>query len=74
MNNREHMRGPRPVRSLILLLLGLAVLSSGCPEASSSGGPVDACEKTGQQCRISDGKLGVCIKQTDGDVECQSQH
>ena len=62
-------------RSTLLLLLGLLVLSQGCPDASQHGGraPVETCESPGQVCRFAPGQLGVCTPRGDG-IICQSQH
>jgi hypothetical protein len=56
-----------------LLGLVLAMATAGCPDASSSN-VVETCQKTGQKCRLDEGKLGVCMKKTDGTFQCQSQH
>lgn len=56
---------------LVALLIGLP----GCPGGSdASGAPVDTCQKTGQQCRLGNGKLGVCTPAPDGDLRCTPQH
>lgn len=66
----SHHSGP-----IFVALLGLTLLASGCPDTSgSSGGPVDECQKTGQQCRLGDGQLGVCTKTVDAEFACEPQH
>ncbi|QDG52276.1 hypothetical protein FIV42_16480 [Persicimonas caeni] len=58
----------------LLISLVAAVLLAGCPQPNEVSGPVDVCEKIGQQCRMGGGKLGVCNMKPDGTFECVSQH
>ncbi|MBK9001649.1 MAG: hypothetical protein IPM35_38500 [Myxococcales bacterium] len=54
------------MRALAFALLSLCL--SGCPGSSSGGtggGPSAACTKRSEQCKLSDGVLGVC-----NDVAC----
>ena len=62
------MRKHRIAIVVITLLLG------GCPTDAKRSGPVDTCEKAGQQCRIGGGKLGVCSMNASGELFCMSQH
>jgi hypothetical protein len=57
---------------IIIALIGLV----GCPGQDGSAGPVDTCQKAGQQCRIGGGQLGVCVAKTgqELELECASQH
>jgi hypothetical protein len=43
----------------VALLLGCALLSVGCPDASPAR-PKDQCSKAYEQCALADGLLGVC--------------
>jgi hypothetical protein len=68
-------------RSLLLVLvLGTALL--GCPpddkKQPAPAAAAKACEKVGQSCEFSPGKLGTCVQKddckTDRCFDCQSQH
>ena len=61
-------------RSLLLCIWLLLLAATGCPKAGESGGPVDACSETGQQCRLGGGQLGVCTMNTAGELRCAPQH
>lgn len=63
-----------PRLAAAILLIGLLVAASACPDTSESGGPTDTCESVGQQCRLGGGQLGVCTSNADGDLECVPQH
>ena len=62
--------------------VAFAVLLMGCPpddkKNPASSSPTKACEKVGQSCEYSPGKLGSCVVkdgcQGDGCFVCQSQH
>lgn len=56
------------------LLIAFFVVLAGCPSASDETNVVDECSKTGVQCRMGGGKLGVCMMNTDGAFDCVSQH
>ena len=56
------------------LLLLLVVIAAGCPTSADETSVVDECTKTGVQCRMGGGKLGVCMMDTDGTFDCVSQH
>lgn len=58
----------------LVVSLSAAALLAGCPQSNEASGPVDTCEKTGQQCRLGGGQLGVCHMKPDGQYECVSQH
>lgn len=66
----------------LLSSLVLVALMTGCPpddkKAPVSSSPTKACEKVGQSCEFSPGKLGTCIVkdgcQGAGCFVCQSQH
>lgn len=58
----------------MLIIVVMASMLAGCPQEGGSGGPVDTCEKIGQQCRMGGGQLGVCSAGADGELECVSQH
>ncbi len=79
----EQTHAPFPPERLpglpaVALLGALIWALSGCPGGSesseSSGGPVDECRETGQQCRLGDGKLGVCTREVEGEIDCVPQH
>lgn len=60
------------IRLFISLLA--ATLLAGCPQPDEASGPVDTCEKSGQQCRLGGGQLGVCHMTPRSAFECVSQH
>lgn len=59
------------------LALALAWLAWGCEPPEGASGPVEVCEKIGQQCKLGGGKLGVCQPAGEpgsGQLACMSQH
>lgn len=64
------------------LLVGAVVALFGCPpddkKAPAPSGAPGACEKVGQSCEYSPGKLGTCVQKDDCKTGacfvCQSQH
>jgi hypothetical protein len=66
------------------LVLTLVVALLGCPPddkkapAGQPSGAAGACEKVGQSCEYSPGKLGTCVQKDDCKTGacfvCQSQH
>jgi hypothetical protein len=64
-------------RGALLIFIGLAIF--GCPTKSGKKEPTrKACTAFGQQCELSQGKLGTCVIRdncTDRNcLVCQSQH
>jgi hypothetical protein len=65
------------MRALVLLL---PLLFAGCPPSGEKSAPAKParCTKVGDQCEVSPGKLGACVRRDDctqGDCfVCQSQH
>ena len=65
-----------------VFVLGLVVVLLGCPPDDKrvpvQGGATGACEKVGQSCEYSPGKLGTCVQKdeckTGACFVCQSQH
>jgi hypothetical protein len=71
--------GSRVFAPFLALLLAAALL--GCPpDDKKSPAPTasGACEKVGQSCEFSPGKLGTCVQKDDCKTGncfvCQSQH
>jgi hypothetical protein len=71
------------MRALALLVLVSALASTllGCPpDDKKAPAPTrtGACEKVGQSCEFSPGKLGTCVSKDDCSAPpcfvCQSQH
>lgn len=68
------------VWSLLLSSLGVLVLLGCPPDDKKSPAPTasGACEKVGQTCEFSPGKLGTCVQKDDCKTGscfvCQSQH
>ena len=64
------------------LVLGAFVALLGCPPADKKAPPpgsaTGACERVGQSCEFSPGKLGTCVQKdeckTGACFVCQSQH
>ena len=64
-----------------VLIAALAALL-GCPpedkRTPTPSGPAGVCEKVGQSCEYSPGKLGTCVQKDDcksgACFVCQSQH
>lgn len=60
----------------VALLSGCPQNQQGAPQKAPEGAA--ACEKTGQQCTLAPGKLGVCLKAGAGDTtgrwRCEPQH
>jgi len=65
------------------LFLAAALSSTllACPpddKKAPAPGPPKACEKVGQSCEFSPGKLGTCVQKDDCKTgtcfDCQSQH
>jgi hypothetical protein len=73
------LRRLSPLGALLLPVLSAALL--GCPPDDKKT-PVPtaagACEKVGQSCEFSPGKLGTCVQKDDCKTAscfvCQSQH
>jgi hypothetical protein len=67
------------VKGFWIALATIAALLTACPGNDGSG-PVDECTKTGQQCRLEKGLLGVCSPTGKQDcakppcLECAPQH
>jgi hypothetical protein len=63
-------------RSYFTGCLALALLLGGCP--SGGARKIVPCQRFGQTCEFSPGKLGTCVERTNctaGDcLVCQSQH
>ncbi len=63
---------------LVALLTGCPPDDKKAPVPSSREGEAKVCEKVGQSCEFSPGKLGTCIVkdgcQGAGCFVCQSQH
>lgn len=59
-----------------LFLIFAALIFTGCPLEPNEtyGGPVETCVEAGVQCRYAPGKIGVCFANTQGVIECRSQH
>ncbi len=65
----------------VVVVTSLALLLAGCPpddkKAPAVRGP-QACDKVGQSCEFSPGKLGTCVSKDDCTTPpcfaCQSQH
>jgi hypothetical protein len=60
-------------------LLLLALLCSGCPgKRDAKPSTPSRCERFGQSCEFSPGKLGSCVERTNctsgNCLTCQSQH
>jgi hypothetical protein len=71
-------RSQQAIRGVLLSAV-LALL--GCPPADKKAPaptPSGACEKVGQSCEYSPGKLGTCVQKDDcksgACFVCQSQH
>ena len=69
------------MRSVGLGLVLLAATLLGCPPDDKKGpapAAPKACEKVGQSCEYSPGKLGTCVQKDDcpsgACFVCQSQH
>ena len=73
MAEARRRRREDDVTRILVTMMSLLCLT-GCPTNDTSTGPVDTCEKAGQQCRLGGGQLGVCSMQTDGELVCTSQH
>ena len=64
------------------VVLPLVLVGPACDPSASDGasGPVEVCEKVGERCRHSQGKLGVCMALESQDcgkkpcLKCLSQH
>jgi len=64
------------------VLVGAVLALLGCPpddkKAPVKAGTTGACEKVGQSCEYSPGKLGTCVQKDDCTAGacfvCQSQH
>lgn len=56
-----------------LLTVMLLFIGVGCPDDTATG-PVKVCTKSADQCQMGEGKLGVCMMNTDGTFHCMSQH
>ncbi len=59
------------------IVVALALLVTGCPDETPSGGPVETCTKAGEQCKMGGGQLGVCTSDMNTDpprLFCMSQH
>ena len=63
------------------ILLGFTMImafASGCPTGEAPPKPVDVCEKVGQRCYFSAGKVGLCTVtrdcMDDKCLTCASQH
>ncbi|HEY4011924.1 MAG TPA: hypothetical protein VGM06_01190 [Polyangiaceae bacterium] len=54
----------------------LSALLLGCPSGRATGRePPATCDKAGDTCTFSPGKLGLCVESVEGDrVVCRSQH
>lgn len=62
-------------RFLMFAFAAFAVFTlMACPGETDTRTVVDECTKTGTQCRMGAGKLGVCMMNADGTFECASQH
>lgn len=71
-----HWAKLRPMR---LLLLALALAACQPTGNALTGSDAGACQKFGEQCEYSPGKLGTCVQKTNCTPEqsclvCQSQH
>jgi len=60
----------------VLLALQTSALLLACPSGGVQGiEPPATCDKIGETCTFSPGKLGLCVESVDGDrVVCRSQH
>lgn len=60
----------------LFVVLGIALL--GCPPAAEKKAPPAGCQKLGDNCEVSPGKLGTCVQKDDcheaNCFVCQSQH
>jgi hypothetical protein len=79
--NTTMKRARRRTRSIMVLALLLPVALLGCPpedKKKPAATPSGACEKVGQSCEYSPGKLGSCVQKDDCTTGncfvCQSQH
>jgi hypothetical protein len=69
--------------ALLVLVSALAATLLACPPddkkaPATTRAPSGACEKVGQSCEFSPGKLGTCVSKDDCGAPpcfvCQSQH
>lgn len=77
-------RGVRRATALCVGWLGLFALwltLGGCPNGAATSGPkTEVCARVGDQCKLRDGLLGVCVATTEQECEsppcffCQPQH
>ena len=64
----------------LALALAIALTLFGCPSKDEKRATPSAptkCEKVGQSCEFSPGKLGTCVQKddcTENCLVCQSQH